>query len=130
MPRCNLSHEDVIRSLQVKITESASKLRSYFGLNEGDIPCLVILCLADRKAIVLQWARDDGTPYAFFKKIMLRSPEHSGSWLSVAVEEVAKETGRDRVTPLALKPEVLKDWEAVRYLPRGLKPLGDEIGPW
>src|SRR5262249_35139366 len=119
----NLSQEQVVKSLQIKITESANDLLKYLGLNNRDLPCLVLLCLADQKAIVIQWSNEDEEPYDFFKEVIQRSPNQQspnqwGPWLSKAVDDVARKNGRKQGKPPKLKPNVLKGWETVRYLPR------------
>jgi hypothetical protein len=114
----DLTSEEVVESLKIKITESANVLRDYLGLDEKGLPYLVLLCLADNKAIVMQWSSADEKPYEFFKEIMQRSSKQWGPWLSEAVDEVAKKNGRKRGKPPTLNPDVLKGWETVCYLPR------------
>lgn len=116
--------ERIIRS----IDQSASSVCDYLGLSEADIPSLVVFSLLDHKVFVFRYGGDaDDRPYQFFKDIAVRRPSVTQSdWLTVAVVDVAKESGLVEGPVPELAPPSLDGWNATRYFPRNVEGLAWE----
>lgn len=110
------------------IDQSASSVCDYLGLNEADIPSLLVFSLLDRKVFVFRHSGDaDSSLYQFFKKIAIRRPSAKQSdWLSRAVLDVASESGLVEGPVPELVPPSLDGWVATRYLPRDVDTLAWE----
>jgi hypothetical protein len=124
--RCQ-SPKDQERIAQA-IDQSASSVVDYLGLNEDDIPSLVLFSLVDRKVFVFRYGGDaDDPPYQLFKDIAVRRPAGGQrDWLTRAVVDVATTSGLTAGPAPELAAPSLADWKATRYLPWGVDALPRE----
>ncbi|MBV9596329.1 MAG: hypothetical protein JOZ87_05660 [Chloroflexi bacterium] len=111
--------------LGASITRSASETRKYLGLDEDDVPSLVLLCLREKvkRMFVIRFAKSR-TAYAFFKEIRQRRPaDGSSQWLADAVRAAATVEGLKTDKSLVLESPQWQGWAAERLRAGDVRPV-------